>query len=84
MIGQDHQPEKLKKGLYRHYKNKLYEVIGEALHSESLEVMIVYRALYGDYGLWVRPKTMFIEDVLFEGKKVPRFSYAGETGKELP
>lgn len=74
----------VKKGLYRHYKNKLYEVIDEALHSESMEEMVVYRALYGEYGLWVRPKKMFLEEVLYEGKHVPRFSYIGEDRETLP
>ena len=77
-LDEDHQSDVIKKGLYRHYKDKLYEVIGEAMHSESLEVMVVYRALYGDYGLWVRPKKMFLEEVLHNGENVPRFSYLGE------
>lgn len=68
----------VKNGLYRHYKDKLYEVLEEATHSESLETMIVYRALYGNFGLWVRPKEMFLEKVLYNGKEVPRFCYLGE------
>lgn len=72
------QPAVIKEGLYRHYKDKLYEVLGEARHSESLEVMVVYRALYGEYGLWVRPKEMFLEEVLYKGEKVPRFAYVGD------
>lgn len=68
----------VKKGRYRHYKNKSYEVLGEATHSESLEPMVVYRALYGNYGLWVRPKKMFLEKVLYNGEEVPRFRYVGE------
>ncbi|WP_378955499.1 DUF1653 domain-containing protein [Pelosinus sp. sgz500959] len=83
-LEQEHcQSTVIKKGLYRHYKNKLYEVLDEATHSESLEVMIIYRALYGNYGLWVRPKKMFLEEVLYEGVKVPRFSYLGENGESL-
>lgn len=77
-LDEDHQSDVIKNGLYRHYKDKMYEVIGEAMHSESLEVMVVYRALYGDYGLWVRPKKMFLEEVLHNGENVPRFSYLGE------
>lgn len=69
----------LKPGKYRHYKGKEYEVIGEALHSETLEKMVVYKPLYAtpdipDGTLWVRPLAMFIETVEIEGKSVPRFS----------
>ncbi|CAN1567782.1 DUF1653 domain-containing protein [Limnohabitans sp. B9-3] len=60
-------------GLYRHYKGGLYEVIGTARHSETLEVMTVYRALYGEHGLWVRPAAMFTEQVTIEGVLQPRF-----------
>ena len=61
-------------GLYRHYKGLLYEVVGTARHSESLEPMTVYRALYGDQGLWVRPAAMFNETVDIGGKVQPRFA----------
>lgn len=67
--------EKIKLGKYRHYKGNEYEVIGVAKHSETLEDLVVYRALYGEGGLWVRPLTMFVEDVLIDGKMVPRFAY---------
>ena len=60
-------------GLYRHYKGGLYEVIGTARHSETLEAMTVYRALYGEHGLWVRPAAMFTEQVTIEGVLQPRF-----------
>lgn len=65
-------------GLYEHYKGKTYEVVGVAHHSESLESMVVYRALYHspDFGfgaLWVRPLAMFKEEINVEGKMVPRF-----------
>jgi hypothetical protein len=60
-------------GLYRHYKGGLYEVIGTARHSETLEPMTVYRALYGEHGLWVRPAAMFTEQVTIEGVLQPRF-----------
>ena len=65
-------------GKYRHYKGNLYEVIGVARHSETLEEMVVYRALYGEGGLWVRPLGMFLETVSVDGKNVPRFAYTGE------
>jgi hypothetical protein len=68
----------LKLGKYRHYKGKSYEVIGVAKHSETLEELVVYRALYGNHDLWVRPLKMFTEEVEINGKKMPRFEYAEE------
>lgn len=59
--------------IYEHYKGNRYKVIGIAKHSETLEEMVVYQAMYGDYGTWVRPKDMFFEDVLVNGEIVPRF-----------
>ena len=67
-------------GRYRHYKGKEYEVLGCAKHSETEEELVVYRALYGDYGLWVRPKAMFLEEVPVEGRAMPRFQFIGTTG----
>lgn len=64
----------LRPGRYRHYKGNLYEVLGVARHSETEEELVVYRALYGDFGLWVRPLAMFTQLVEFEGKQVPRFA----------
>ncbi|WP_386082140.1 DUF1653 domain-containing protein [Vreelandella sp. F11] len=61
-------------GIYRHYKGSLYEVLGTAQHSESEEHVVVYRALYGEYGLWVRPLDMFVETVTKEGLTQPRFA----------
>lgn len=61
-------------GLYRHYKGMLYEVVGTVRHSESLEPMTLYRALYGEKGLWVRPAAMFNEEVVIAGVKQPRFA----------
>ncbi|GAB4130441.1 MAG: DUF1653 domain-containing protein [Raineya sp.] len=63
----------LPKGIYKHYKNNLYEVLEIATYSETGEKLVVYRALYGEYGVWVRPLTMFIEEVELEGKKAKRF-----------
>jgi len=65
-------------GIYKHYKGKLYHGIGVALHSETREEMVVYRELYGDYGLSVRPRTMFEEDVEIDGKTMPRFELIQE------
>lgn len=63
----------IKPGLYRHFKGKEYEVIGTARHSETLEELVVYRALYGDGGLWVRPAAMWSETVDRDGYRGPRF-----------
>ncbi|MBU6431719.1 MAG: DUF1653 domain-containing protein [Nitrospirae bacterium] len=60
-------------GRYRHYKGHEYEVLGVARHSETEEEYVVYRALYGDRGLWIRPTAMFEELVVVEGRHVPRF-----------
>lgn len=68
----------LKPGKYRHFKGMEYELIGIARHSETLEPMVVYRALYGDGGLWVRPAAMWDEIVEKEGYIGPRFQYIGE------
>lgn len=65
----------IKPGKYEHYKGKYYEVLGVAKHSETEEELVVYRLLYGDFGLWVRPKKMFLEMVEVSGKKVPRFRF---------
>lgn len=66
-----------KPGRYRHYKGRDYEVIGVAKHSETGEQLVVYRYLYGDFGLSVRPIAMFQESVELGGETVPRFSYIG-------
>jgi len=70
--------EKVTPGFYKHYKNKDYQVIGTAHHSETLEEMVVYKALYesdqfGKDAIWVRPAKMFLEEIEFEGKKIKRF-----------
>ncbi len=66
----------MKLGKYRHYKGNFYQVIGTARHSETLEELVVYKALYkSKYKLWVRPKKMFLEKVEVDGKKVPRFRF---------
>jgi len=66
-------------GIYKHYKGKLYRVLGVAKHSETLAEMVVYEALYENETskLWVRPRKMFEETVDLEGKAVPRFKYLG-------
>lgn len=68
----------LKLGLYRHFKGNYYEVLGVARHSETGEELVVYRPLYGERGLWVRPLAMFTEPVERDGKTMPRFTFAGE------
>ena len=61
-------------GLYRHYKGMLYDVVDTVRHSETLEPMTLYRALYGEQGLWVRPAAMFNEEVVIDGVRQPRFA----------
>ncbi|MEC4748577.1 DUF1653 domain-containing protein [Methylomicrobium sp. Wu6] len=68
----------IKLGKYRHFKGKEYEVIGLAKHSETLEDMVVYKDLYGEGLLWVRPASMFIDQVQVDGQLVPRFVFQQE------
>lgn len=68
----------IKLGKYRHYKGNNYEVLGLVNHSETLEKLVLYKALYSDFSLWVRPLVMFNEKVEVEGKKVQRFEYLGD------
>lgn len=71
-------------GLYRHYKGQRYRVLGTARHSETLEPLVVYQALYGEHGLWVRPAAMFAESVSVEGRTVPRFALEQAEPQESP
>ena len=65
----------LKKGIYKHYKGNLYEVLMTARHAETEEWMVVYKALYGEKGTWVRSYDMFVETVMIDGEEVERFAY---------
>ena len=67
----------LRTGRYRHHKGNEYTVIGVARHSETEEELVVYRKEYDDRGLWVRPRAMFEETVIVDGRSVPRFDYLG-------
>lgn len=69
--------QEIKLGKYRHFKGMEYEVIGIAKHSETLEEMVIYRALYGEGGLWARPASMWNEQVEKDGKKFLRFTFIG-------
>ena len=71
-------PNTVRPGRYRHFKGGEYEVLGTARHSEGLEDMVVYRPLYNDTGLWVRPVSMFLENVEREGRLLPRFALINE------
>lgn len=71
-----------KERYFVHFKGGLYKMIGLAYHSETLEEMVIYQALYGDYKIWVRPKTMFFDKVIHNGIEVNRFKEITE--KELP
>lgn len=68
----------IRPGLYRHFKGNEYRILYTATHSETLEPMVVYQALYGQRGIWVRPAAMWNETVTREGKTLPRFTYIGE------
>jgi len=70
--------DQVQTGVYRHYKGRFYRVMGLARHSESGEELVVYQALYGEFGWWVRPKTMFFETVETAEGPRPRFEFAGE------
>lgn len=73
----------MKKGIYRHYKGNNYEVVNTAIHTETKEVLVVYKALYetdiNNDGLWVRPLKMFTENVQVDGKMIPRFEFVKES-----
>lgn len=76
----------IKLGKYKHYKGRSYQVLGVARHSETLEELVVYQALYdmpefGKNSMWVRPKSMFLEEIEVNGKKVPRFEYINKNHK---
>ena len=70
--------QEIRPGIWRHFKGNRYQVIGVAKHSESLEPMVVYRALYGEGGLWVRPASMWLETVERDGKTYQRFVFEQE------
>jgi len=70
--------EEIKIGRYRHFKGNEYEVLYLAKHSETLEPMVVYRALYGEHGVWVRPASMWNETVERDGRTYVRFTYIGD------
>ncbi len=69
---------KIPLGRYRHFKGNEYEVVAIAKHSETLEELVIYRALYGEKELWARPLSMWTKTVEYEGKHLPRFIYLGE------
>lgn len=68
----------IRPGRYRHYKGPEYTVLGVARHSETEEELVVYRQEYGDHGLWVRPRAMFVETVEVDGRTEPRFRFVGD------
>lgn len=74
----------MKLGVYQHYKGDLYEVVGVGRHSETLEKLVIYKALYGDYGLWVRPKELFEGFVEVDGEVVVRFCFLHENMAKAP
>ena len=68
-------------GVYRHYKGNQYEVVGFAKHSETLEDMVIYKALYNEHGTWVRPVSMWDNDIEVDGKVVKRFEFMSDGSK---
>lgn len=68
----------IKLGKYKHFKGNYYLVLHIAKHSETMEKMVVYKALYGEEGIWIRPYSMWNSEVEYDGKKVKRFEYIGE------
>lgn len=68
----------VKLGIYKHYKGNMYKVIANATHSETLEPMVVYQALYGEHGIWVRPASMWSELVSVNGEQIERFTFVEE------
>ena len=74
--------KEIKPGKYRHYKGKDYEVFDVAIHSEDESVYVVYRPLYGDRTLWIRPFDMFVEEVEVDGIAQPRFAYVGDVPED--
>ena len=73
----------IKLGVYQHYKGNYYQVTSFARHSETLEKLVVYQALYDNYGMWVRPLNIFLEKVLINGEKVARFKFVDESFSKL-
>ena len=76
--------EELEPGIYKHFKGNYYYLYDIATHTETLEKVVVYKALYGECKLWVRPLTMWTEMVEHEGKMVQRFTFVGEKALEIP
>lgn len=72
----------LRPGIYRHFKGNLYEVMTVARHTETGEDMVVYRALYGDFGIWARPLSMFVETVERDGGTIPRFEFVRDATRQ--
>ena len=76
--------DKMKLGLYRHYKGNYYLVKAIATHTENAEKVVVYQSLYGDFGNWVRPQTMFTETVDYQGQLVDRFTFISNPNENPP
>ncbi len=73
------QKKRIKRGIYRHYKGNLYQVLSTGRHSETEEWMVIYKTLYGDASIWIRPFDMFTGEVEVDGKMLKRFTYMGKS-----
>ena len=74
----------VKLGIYQHFRGNYYQVLGISRHSETLEEFVTYQALYGDFGMWVRPVHMFTEKVEHESTQVPRFAFVSDGVAQAP
>lgn len=74
----------MKIGIYQHYKGNYYQILGVSRHSETLEELVVYQSLYGDFGLWVRPKNLFLGTLMVDDQETQRFKFVSENRSQAP